>query len=171
MKRRGFLPLELTVLLYFLSYLPNILLTKLATSEVHPDRGRPLTGLETLPSTLSMNLVLTYAFIWLSGWYRDAHSRPVGSVRVPQYMAVERYSHVMHLVSRVESELQSNGYGAEKQIEELTSALQRERAERAMAEGALETGRRDLARLLREVASLQQDRNNGELDPRFFSAA
>jgi anthranilate synthase component 1 len=29
----------------------------------------------------------------------------VGSVRVPQYMAIERYSHVMHLVSRVEGEL------------------------------------------------------------------
>ena len=29
----------------------------------------------------------------------------VGSVRVPQYMTVERYSHVMHLVSRVEGRL------------------------------------------------------------------
>src|SRR6185503_6448010 len=29
----------------------------------------------------------------------------VGSVRVPQYMALERYSHVMHLVSRVEGRL------------------------------------------------------------------
>jgi anthranilate synthase component 1 len=29
----------------------------------------------------------------------------VGTVRVPQYMAVERYSHVMHLVSKVEGQL------------------------------------------------------------------
>jgi anthranilate synthase component 1 len=29
----------------------------------------------------------------------------VGTVSVPQYMAIERYSHVMHLVSRVEGEL------------------------------------------------------------------
>jgi anthranilate synthase component I len=29
----------------------------------------------------------------------------VGTVRVPQYMALERYSHVMHLVSRVEGQL------------------------------------------------------------------
>jgi anthranilate synthase component 1 len=29
----------------------------------------------------------------------------VGSVRVPQYMALEKYSHVMHLVSRVEGRL------------------------------------------------------------------
>ena len=29
----------------------------------------------------------------------------VGSVRVPQYMALEKFSHVMHLVSRVEGQL------------------------------------------------------------------
>jgi len=29
----------------------------------------------------------------------------IGSVRVPQFMALERYSHVMHLVSRVEGQL------------------------------------------------------------------
>jgi anthranilate synthase component 1 len=29
----------------------------------------------------------------------------IGSVRVPQYMTLERYSHVMHLVSRVEGRL------------------------------------------------------------------
>jgi anthranilate synthase component 1 len=29
----------------------------------------------------------------------------IGSVRVPQYMTIERYSHVMHLVSRVEGRL------------------------------------------------------------------
>ncbi len=29
----------------------------------------------------------------------------IGSVRVPQYMDVERYSHVMHLVSRVDGQL------------------------------------------------------------------
>jgi anthranilate synthase component 1 len=29
----------------------------------------------------------------------------IGTVRVPQYMAIERYSHVMHLVSRVEGQL------------------------------------------------------------------
>ena len=31
-------------------------------------------------------------------------SRP-GTVRVPEFMAVERYSHVMHLVSQVEGDL------------------------------------------------------------------
>ncbi len=32
----------------------------------------------------------------------------VGSVRVPQYMALERYSHVMHLVSRVDGQLDAD---------------------------------------------------------------
>jgi len=81
-RSRG-LPLEAIVLLYFLSYIPNILLTKLATSGVHPDLGRPLTGLETLPASLIVNLALTYAFIGLSGWYRDAHSVPLMGWRVP----------------------------------------------------------------------------------------
>jgi hypothetical protein len=45
--------------------------------------GRPLTGLETLPATLLMNLVLTGAFIWISGWYRDAHQLKVGWRSVP----------------------------------------------------------------------------------------
>ena len=83
MKRTGFLSLEWIVVLYFLSYLPNILLTKLATSRVHPQLGRPLTGLETLPSTLIINMLLTLVFIWLSGWHRDAHGLKLGAVRLP----------------------------------------------------------------------------------------
>ncbi len=31
--------LEWIVLLYFISYIPNVLLTRLSTSDVHPDRG------------------------------------------------------------------------------------------------------------------------------------
>ena len=75
--------IETVVLFYFLSYVPNILLTKYATSFVHPALGRPLTGLETLPSTLIMNLVLTYAFIWYTGWYRFSNQAQVGSWRIP----------------------------------------------------------------------------------------
>ena len=75
--------LEFVVVLYFLSYLPNIVITRLATSTPHADLGRPLTGLETLPATLIMNMLLTYAFIWLSGWHRDAHAVQLGAARVP----------------------------------------------------------------------------------------
>jgi drug/metabolite transporter (DMT)-like permease len=83
MKSGRSLSLELIVVLYFASYVPNILLTKLTTSTIHPQLGRPLTGLETLPASLIINLVLTYLFIWLSGWHRDAHSVTVGTHRVP----------------------------------------------------------------------------------------
>ncbi|MES2441337.1 MAG: hypothetical protein V4574_00790 [Pseudomonadota bacterium] len=76
-------PLEGIVFLYFLSYLPNIVLTKLVTTFPHPGLGRPLTGLETLPASLIVSLVLTYAFIWISGWHRDAHAVTVAGARVP----------------------------------------------------------------------------------------
>ena len=89
--------------------------------------------------------------------------------------AEERIALLTDRVSRLESELQSNSYAAEKQIEELSAAVQRERAERAMAEGALETGRRDLARLLREIATLQSRGNaqaaGADIDQRFINAA
>jgi hypothetical protein len=75
--------LEWIVFFYFLSYIPNILLVKYTTSFVHPALGRPLTGLETLPSTLMLNLVLTYLFIWLSGWYRHAHNIQLAGHTVP----------------------------------------------------------------------------------------
>lgn len=77
------IPLELWVVLYFLAYLPNVILTRLATTTVNPTLGRPLTGLETLPASLIMNMVLTYAFIWLSGWHRDANAVQLGRIRLP----------------------------------------------------------------------------------------
>ncbi|MBK7115371.1 MAG: hypothetical protein IPH71_04970 [Proteobacteria bacterium] len=83
MKSLARMPLEGIVVLYFVSYIPNIILTRLATSGVHPERGRALTGLETLPISLIVNLVLTYAFIWASGWHRDAHGKNIGGTRVP----------------------------------------------------------------------------------------
>ena len=76
-------PLEGYVLLYFLTYLPNVIITKLVTSTPHPGLGRPLTGLETLPASLIISMVLTYLFIWLSGWHRDAHGVRIAGARVP----------------------------------------------------------------------------------------
>jgi hypothetical protein len=75
--------IELMVFFYFLSYVPNIVVTKLVTSTPHPGFGRALTGLETLPSTLIMSLVLTYLFIWLSGWHRDANATTIAGKRIP----------------------------------------------------------------------------------------
>jgi len=57
------------------------------------------------------------------------------------------------LVKLVESQLGAARQQAELQIEELNSELQREQLERTIAEGALEAGRKDIARLLRELAA------------------
>jgi len=76
-------PLEGFVALYFLMYLPNVIITRLVTSIPHRDLGRAPTGLETLPASLIINLVLTYLLIWLSGWHRDANSIQVAGRRVP----------------------------------------------------------------------------------------
>ena len=76
-------PLEGYVLLYFLAYLPNVIITKLVTSMPHAGLERPLTGLETLPASLIISTVLTYVFIWASGWHRDANAVRIAGARVP----------------------------------------------------------------------------------------
>ena len=59
------------------------------------------------------------------------------------------------LVKLLEHQLGATRQTTEVRIEELNAELQRERLERTMAEGALEAGRRDIARLLRELAASQ----------------
>lgn len=76
-------PLEGFVALYLLMYLPNVIITRLVTSTPHPGLGRPPTGLETLPASLIINLVLTYLLIWLSGWHRDANAIELAGRRLP----------------------------------------------------------------------------------------
>jgi chromosome segregation ATPase len=63
---------------------------------------------------------------------------------------------IKSLTDRVEllkAEAAANHAKADKRIEQLNSAIERERAERAVAEGALEATRADYARLQREIAA------------------
>jgi crescentin len=60
-------------------------------------------------------------------------------------------------IEQLENELKGNVESAELHIEELNTQLNRERVERTMAEGALDSARKDVARLLRELA-VQQGR-------------
>ena len=83
MKRGLSLSLEAWVGIYLLLYLPNVMITRYITTTPHPELGRPLTGLETLPASLIISMVLTYLFIWLSGWHRDANAVQIGRSRVP----------------------------------------------------------------------------------------
>lgn len=77
------LSLESWVGIYLLLYLPNVMVTRFITTNPHPELGRPLTGLETLPASLIISTVLTYIFIWISGWHRDANAVQLGGFRVP----------------------------------------------------------------------------------------
>lgn len=77
------LSLESWVAIYLLLYLPNVMVTRFITTNPHPELGRPLTGLETLPASLIISTVLTYIFIWAAGWHRDANAVQVGGFRVP----------------------------------------------------------------------------------------
>lgn len=83
MSARSAMSLEGYVAIYLLTYLPNVIITKLVTTWPNPALGRPLTGLETLPASLIISTVLTYLFIWRSGWHRDAHAVTVAGHRVP----------------------------------------------------------------------------------------
>ncbi len=59
---------------------------------------------------------------------------------------------------------------AEQAIEELKAALQREKLDRAVVEGALEAARKDFARVMREVMSLQRIQQATE-EPETLNAA
>jgi chromosome segregation ATPase len=65
-------------------------------------------------------------------------------------------------VAQLENALANTQQAAEQQIEDLHGELGREKLGRAVAEGALETARKDFARILRELQTLQARR--GESD-------
>jgi chromosome segregation ATPase len=69
--------------------------------------------------------------------------------------AEEKIQEQAELIQLLESQLRGAREANELQVEDLNAQLQRERLERNMAEGALEAGRKDIARLLREVAAMQ----------------
>jgi chromosome segregation ATPase len=69
--------------------------------------------------------------------------------------AEEKIASLNERNGRLEADLQVMRTNIEKRVEELNSALQRERMERAMIEGALEATRKDNARLQSEASSLR----------------
>jgi hypothetical protein len=66
-------PIELLSLMYFAAYVPYAVLTRWLATVTFAPLGRPLTGLEVLPAATILSGVVTFAFAWASGWYRDAH--------------------------------------------------------------------------------------------------
>jgi chromosome segregation ATPase len=73
-------------------------------------------------------------------------------------------------VAALEAARNEERQAAEQRLEELTAALRREKMERAVVEGALETGRKDFARAMREVMALQRSQQAAE-EPATIRAA
>jgi crescentin len=69
--------------------------------------------------------------------------------------AEEKIASTNDLISRMEAEIGANRSRTETRIEELNAQLERERMDRAVAEGALEATRKDNARLARENTRLE----------------
>ena len=69
--------------------------------------------------------------------------------------AQQKATEQSNLVELLEKQLHAAREAGDMQIEQLNAQLQREQLERSMAEGALESGRKDIARLMREVGAQQ----------------
>jgi chromosome segregation ATPase len=69
--------------------------------------------------------------------------------------AAEKIKEQANQIQLLEAQIAAERSTNEMQIEQINAQLQREQLERAMAEGALESGRKDVARLLGEVAAMQ----------------
>ena len=57
----------------FWSYVPYAVLTRYLAMVSYAPLGRALTGLEVLPATTMLSGLLTFAFVGVSGWWREAH--------------------------------------------------------------------------------------------------
>jgi chromosome segregation ATPase len=79
--------------------------------------------------------------------------------------AEETIAALSERVSALEAARAADKQIAEQAIEELSAALKREKLERAVSDGALETARKDFARVAREVMSLQRNQAMLEAAP------
>lgn len=69
--------------------------------------------------------------------------------------AQEKIGSLEERIEQLEREAKAKRESSELEIEELNTQLHRERVERTMVEGALDSARQDIARLMREMALLQ----------------
>ncbi len=85
--------------------------------------------------------------------------------------AEEKIASSNDLIARLEGEIAASRARTEKRVEELNATLERERMDRAVAEGALEATRKDNARLTRENTRLEASLRQAEETARAESAA
>lgn len=74
---------ELMTLAYFVCYLPYIMATRHLSTQDQETLGRPLTGLEILPGMLVIAALLTFAFSWAMGWFKNVRRVQVGPLSLP----------------------------------------------------------------------------------------
>ena len=77
------LPIEFFALLYLLAYLPYVLAVRWLASVNYPPLGRALSGLEILPATMILSGALTWMFVLLSRWSKDANRRKIYGLSLP----------------------------------------------------------------------------------------
>ena len=83
----------------------------------------------------------------------NALTKTVNTREMALARAEEKVQALTHRVTQLETEADFSLSKTEKRIEELNSTLQREQLERAVAEGALQTTRKNHAELQRELAA------------------
>lgn len=76
--------IEALSVLYLASYVPYATVTRWLASIPYAPLGRALTGLEVLPAVMILSGVLTYLFVWQSGWWREAHRGHLFGVSLPR---------------------------------------------------------------------------------------
>jgi len=107
----------------------------------------------------------------------DVMSKAVNTRESAYNRAQEKIGSLEDRIEFLEAELKGSRESAELQAEELNTQLHRERVERTMAEGALDSARKDVARLMRELAMQQNRPDPAEAAshlpsaPRLFNAA
>jgi crescentin len=99
-----------------------------------------------------------------------ALTRAYASKEAALSRADEAVAALTEQVERLTVEKTNDKQLAEQAIEELGAALRREKLDRAVVEGALETARKDFARVMREVMNLQRLQQDAE-EPTELDAA
>jgi chromosome segregation ATPase len=99
-----------------------------------------------------------------------ALTRAYASKEAALSRADEAVAALTEQVERLTAEKTNDKQLAEQAIEELGAALRREKLDRAVVEGALETARKDFARVMREVMNLQRLQQDAE-EPTELDAA
>lgn len=99
-----------------------------------------------------------------------ALTRTVSSRDLALNRADERITALNDMIAALQSQLDGARLSQAREVEDLKAALNREKVERAVAEGALEAGRKDLARVMREVMALQRRQTAQEQGPTLVSA-